>query len=226
LTSEKIDQVKGWLGEVTRYMGRTFHVVKDTGWVAGTEDFEWRLNVDFYTERHKYHITAIDRKNARGYLGCIASVRFPRPGECWRRGSDLPDGDLNRATWVAIKNCIIAYELVDPAPKETPANTTFEVLAKALQGALITANMTKREGHWMMPDFVFKVPEEVPKRISRRVTSHLYSVMQGVPIEMLPELLVSEDSRVAAAAARRSRYRRYGGTIERLRLLVTKILNC
>lgn len=223
--SEKIDQVKGWLRELTRWR-QALHVVKDTGWKKGSKGLEWELSVDLYTERHKYHITAVDRENAKGYLGCTVSVRLPRPGECWRRGRDLPDGDLVRETWAAIKNCIIAYELVDPAPKETPVNTTFEVLAKALQGAFITADMIKYQEHWSIPDFAAKEPGDIPKKISRRVINHLYSVMQYVPMEMLPELLVSENPCVVEAAARRSRYRRYGGTIERLRLLVTKILNC
>lgn len=66
----------------------------------------------FYTEKHQYFITAIDRTKDEGYLGCQVSCRKPRAGEDWIRGNDLPDGKFNKATWDSILMGVINYELV------------------------------------------------------------------------------------------------------------------
>jgi len=218
LSSEKIEQVRTWLGEITRPWDKTFHVVEDTGWGEVTwgewTTFEQKLSVLIYTRACRYRITAIDRQGEEGYLGCIVSARFPRPGECWRRGNDLPDGHLTRETWEAIKDYIIGYELVKPAPQETAEATTFELLVKALQGAFIAMRMTKQGGHWILPDLAKAWShggEDVPKEISDKVIDHLCSIMQDVPVEMLPELLVSGDLCVREAAARRSKHKEHGG---------------
>ena len=50
-----------------------------------------------------YHIGA-KWDNDEGYMGCIAKVKGGGM-------NDLPDGPLNRDTWLAILEDIIAYEL-------------------------------------------------------------------------------------------------------------------
>jgi hypothetical protein len=69
------------------------------------------LTTHFYTETHRYHISACLHKDDSTYLGAIASTRKPRAGEDWTRGNDLPDGDFSQETWNKIKNAIIRYEL-------------------------------------------------------------------------------------------------------------------
>jgi len=66
-----------------------------------------------FTDDHCYHISAYapNDKNARGYLGCIASCRKPRVGETWNRGSDLSDGDYSKETFTKIIGDIVSYEL-------------------------------------------------------------------------------------------------------------------
>lgn len=43
------------------------------------------------------------------YLGCAMTVD-PRPGEDWRRGRDLPDGQATLATWLKIAAAIKEHE--------------------------------------------------------------------------------------------------------------------
>ena len=66
-----------------------------------------RIGVRIFTKEHIYQIGARET-----YLGCIASVRKPRAGEDWTRGSDLPDGKFSKPTWEKIKSGIVRYELV------------------------------------------------------------------------------------------------------------------
>lgn len=66
----------------------------------------------FYTDKHQYFLTAIDRTKDDGYLGCQVNCRKPRAGEDWIRGNDLPDGKFNKVTWNRILMAVINYELV------------------------------------------------------------------------------------------------------------------
>lgn len=49
----------------------------------------------------------------KGYLGCIASQRAPRPGETHTRGNDLTDGELNDETMTEILADIVHYESLE-----------------------------------------------------------------------------------------------------------------
>jgi len=210
----KIDLVKEWLKEFRRWAGPDrIQVKEDTGWKGG----EYRFRVLIYTEAHVYSIGAVDREEGNSYLGCTVSARYPRLGEHWRRGNDLPDGKLTRDTWDRIKNDIIAYELVPPTPEHTSNTATFENLALALKGALTAAKQVKVDGCWLSPPLqqsrrVHRPPPpntgptsipsvEIPEVVEGAV-NYLHLVLSQVPVEMLPELLVSADSCVREAANR------------------------
>jgi hypothetical protein len=117
-TMSKIEELKGWFNEISRYCGvdEFLDIVEDEGEGDG-KSYEHRLRVKLYTNDHVYTIVAHERDKDEGYLGCVSSTRKPRAGEDWTRGNDLADGHLNKETWDKIKNDIIAYELVPIAPK-------------------------------------------------------------------------------------------------------------
>jgi hypothetical protein len=74
-------------------------------------DKNW-VTVNFYTDEHVYsiHVHWADTKE-NSYLGSTVSTRKNRPGECWNRGNDLPDGKYNDETWDDILKGIIRYEM-------------------------------------------------------------------------------------------------------------------
>ena len=74
----------------------------------------------FYTEDNRYSITAIDRNEDEGYLGCGVSCRKVRAGEDWIRGNDLPDGPFTEETWNTIIYAIVNYELVKLSQYQKP----------------------------------------------------------------------------------------------------------
>jgi len=117
----KVDQLKKWVQEICRgeqSLKNFVKVIEDSG--ESNEDgsaYELEFKFNIYTETHKYRITALDRNEDEGYLGCTMSNRKPRAGEDWTRGRDLPDGKFTKETWEHIKNGILAYELVKLAPK-------------------------------------------------------------------------------------------------------------
>jgi len=80
--------------------------------IHSDEDEEKIFAVDIYTDRHKYNIKAVERKNGKSYLGCIADSRKPNAGEKHTRGNDLADGTLSLETWYKILGDIVSYELV------------------------------------------------------------------------------------------------------------------
>ena len=110
--SNKIEKVKKWLGELTQDGAYGMIItITDTGWLND----EYRYRVDIHTVLHTYSISATDRLEQPGYLGCIAKLRYSYPGEDWFRGNDLPDGLLTYETWQQIKTGIIRYELDRPS---------------------------------------------------------------------------------------------------------------
>lgn len=83
-------------------------------WFNVNDRTSTHINWQFFTETHRYNITAsydhdVIREN---YLGGTVQTRKPRPGEDWNRGHDLPDGRLNQKTWSAIKHSIIRTEMI------------------------------------------------------------------------------------------------------------------
>jgi len=74
----------------------------------------------FYTEDNKYSITAIDRQDDDGYLGCGVTCRKSRPGEEYTRGNDLRDGPFTEETWNSITLAIVNYELVKLSEHKKP----------------------------------------------------------------------------------------------------------
>ncbi|MBA7649375.1 hypothetical protein ES703_57172 [subsurface metagenome] len=114
----KVDELKQWMkDEICRGQFKKFvKVIEDSG-EGGEKSSEYKFRFNIYTETHRYRISALDRSNDDGYLGCTASTRKPRAGEDWTRGNDLPDGKFTRETWEHIKNAIIKYELIELAPK-------------------------------------------------------------------------------------------------------------
>jgi len=76
-----------------------------------TTDIDKLFKCSIYTDEHIYHLVAvINDKNT--YLGCQATARKERPGETWKRGNDLADGELEVNTWERILSDIVKYELV------------------------------------------------------------------------------------------------------------------
>lgn len=93
-------------------------VIKDEGESNPDRSaYEYKFAFNIYTEEHRYRISAMDRSEDEGYLGCTSSTRKPLAGEDHTRGNDLADGKFTRETWERIKGDIIAYELVKLAPK-------------------------------------------------------------------------------------------------------------
>lgn len=122
----KVSELKKWIKD--ELIDRRFNKFEDVVEIIADEGesnevrtaYEFKFRFNIYTETHRYRISAIDRSEDDGYLGCTASVRKPRAGEDWNRGNDLADGPFNKKTWEKIKGDIIAYELVKLAPKVEP----------------------------------------------------------------------------------------------------------
>jgi hypothetical protein len=105
------DTLLGWLKEIaTRHGSLEEHVRED-----GRPVTPGHLRYIFCTDSNTYYIHATPT-----YLGCGANSRRTRAGEDWHRGSDLPDGPFSRGTWEAIKDAVIAYELVRLEPTYEP----------------------------------------------------------------------------------------------------------
>ena len=114
----KIQDFDEWLEDLIypREVDDFIEVLYDGG--EGTpEGFQYTKKIAFYTDRHKYYITAIEEEDdgkyvgTAGYLSCQVETRKPRAGEDWHRGNDLADGPFTCQTLEQIKNSIIAYEL-------------------------------------------------------------------------------------------------------------------
>ena len=107
------EQMRGkftaWLKEIARW-GQLESFMK-IDYETFDED-KYRLRVAMFTHNYKYTIVCVNHSTGKTYLGCTVSVRKPRAGEDWNRGSDLPDGMFCRETWERIKNAIVQYELV------------------------------------------------------------------------------------------------------------------
>jgi len=187
-TKSKIDLMKEWLRDFARAGMDKVYIEKDTG---RQDNGEWEFKALLYTTTHCYTIIAVDRHDNDGYLGCFAKYRYPLLGEHWRRGNDLADGPLARGTWERIKNDIISYELVDAAPKQTSITATFENFMLTLKGTL---NAVEKA----LPD----VTVSLPSKVKENAVDFLQSVLEIVPIEMLPEIIASEDDCLSSAAAR------------------------
>ena len=107
-----------WIADFT-FPGKVSNFIQDVAG-HGTGDGEVSWQFCFYTDEHKYSITAIDRKGDEGYLGCTASTRKPRAGEDWTRGNDLPDGPFNKKTWDKIILGILRYEIIKLSAYKRP----------------------------------------------------------------------------------------------------------
>lgn len=220
-TESKIDQVKMWLGDFARAGPNRAQVELDTG---GWNNNEWYFKVRLYTAAHIYTISAIDRHDQVGYLGCMASCRYPLLGEHWRRGNDLADGPLIRETWEKIKDDIIAYGLTEPAPAQTTNTATFENLTLALKGVLnaieedslrsmessvsifptsssaVITTPPPRGPPLALP--INRAPIHISTKVKENAIDFLQPILEMVPVEMLPEMIVSEDDCLSTAAAR------------------------
>jgi hypothetical protein len=97
-----------WLKSVVRYGNVDSQIL-----ILWNLDEPERFRCLLYTNDHQYSITGYEgtEKNPKGYLGCTASTRKPRPGEDWNRGNDLPDGKYSKETFDKIIRGIVAYEL-------------------------------------------------------------------------------------------------------------------
>lgn len=113
-----IENFKTWLQrDLSRFGKNETHIeiVQDASSepVQPSQATEQRImKIHLYTNTNCYAITAHERTNDNGYLGCISSTRKPRAGEDWTRGSDLADGSLNETTWHKILADIVSYEMV------------------------------------------------------------------------------------------------------------------
>ena len=107
-----------WVRELT-YPGQVQELIQE---VSGSGDqLEKKRRFCFYTNDHKYSISAIERVVGKSYLGCTVTTRKPRAGEDWTRGNDLPDGDFTKETWDKIINSIVRYELQKLSDYTKPA---------------------------------------------------------------------------------------------------------
>ena len=107
----KMDILNQWLKELV-FPGDIKNFIEEDCGQSRPEEGLISRSFSFYTENHRYFISAIEQKNGEGYLGCSVSARKPRAGEEWLRGNDLPDGPFNKSTWDKILNAIVSYELV------------------------------------------------------------------------------------------------------------------
>jgi len=107
-----------WIADLT-FPGKVSDFIQDMAG-HGTGDGEVSWQFCFYTDEHKYSITAIDREGDKGYLGCTASTRKARAGEDWTRGNDLPDGPFNKKTWDKIILGILRYEIMKLSAYKRP----------------------------------------------------------------------------------------------------------
>lgn len=109
MSVSKMEVFDNWLKEIV-FPGDVYDFVQQIRDLK-TEDQHLR-EVCLYTNQFKYHISASDRPDDDGYLGCQVTARKQRAGEDWNRGNDLPDGPFTEETWRKILNAIINYELV------------------------------------------------------------------------------------------------------------------
>lgn len=129
---DKIHRLKQWVKDELidirfNEFENTIKVIKEEGESNPDRSaYEFRFQFRVYTETHSYRISAIDRSEDEGYLGCTATMRKPLAGENGTRGNDLADGKFIRETWNRIKDDIIAYELVKLAPKIEPVEREKE----------------------------------------------------------------------------------------------------
>ena len=90
-----------WLGGLThRFSGKIDVRVN-------TED---RFSIRLYLPVYYYTISVHERLDGTAYLGAMASLRAPYPGEDHLRGNDLPDGELSIELLHAILACIVFFE--------------------------------------------------------------------------------------------------------------------
>jgi len=115
-----IVDVKQWIEHDLRRFLRT-DTMKDrearttkNPFIEVREDVPGVFRFRIYTDTNWYSIVAREGNTitSPGYLGCIAKSRKPRAGEDVHRGSDLPDGPINRDTWTKILFAIVSYEMV------------------------------------------------------------------------------------------------------------------
>lgn len=111
MSESKIKELKMWLKEMVNPYKPSSFIYDVQGSNQPNKEQEWVFNL--YTDKNLYRITAIDRFNEEGYLGCTFSRRKPEVGESWTRGGDLPDGPFIKETWDKIKNSIIRNELIE-----------------------------------------------------------------------------------------------------------------
>jgi hypothetical protein len=73
-------------------------------------DGDYFVNLEIYTDTYKYSIIGKYTKSTT-YLGCIAYIRKPYPGEVRLRSKDLADGAFNEKTFEKICFDIISNEM-------------------------------------------------------------------------------------------------------------------
>lgn len=103
-----IQDLKQWISDLV-YPGEFKEFVHVTGESGSPKEKLFKCSI--YTDEHMYQIVAIER-DKNSYLGCQASARKERPGESWRRGNDLADGELSSETWMSVLRDIVKYEMV------------------------------------------------------------------------------------------------------------------
>jgi hypothetical protein len=101
-------QYFAWLSELGRIPGR---IEITENWTRGQNPSYYRLGAKLHTAMHSYSIYSHWRSDRMPYLSCGGSARYPRPGEDWTRGNDLPDGPFTEETWKNIVFGIVRYEV-------------------------------------------------------------------------------------------------------------------
>jgi len=163
------------------------------------------LDIQIYTEKYKYSIHA-NRDNKfeevkHSYLGCICSCRKVIPGECWFRGSDLPNGPCTEKTWQEIVQAILNQELVSvtyrPPREYESVISTLELFIKSLIGVyrvIYKVSDPERDTYITYDnETIQKEPE---------ITNQLVTVLKELPTTLYPTLLVHENSIIRAAATK------------------------
>jgi hypothetical protein len=120
----KMEMLDQWMKELV-YPAKVSDFIEE---VSGQGNHKHVVRkICFYTEEHKYFITAVSKSDGDSYLGCGVEARKIRPGEGWVRGNDLPDGPFTRKTWDMILNSIVSYELVKLSDYQKPSTVPEDI---------------------------------------------------------------------------------------------------
>jgi len=166
---------------------------------------ETNLDVQIYTEKYRYSIHANNNYPPEiinhSYLGCIYSCRNVIPGECWLRGSDLPNGPCTEKTWKEIIQSIINQELVSvtyiPPREYEYMIATLELFIKSLVGVYRVIYKVSDPEKDTYITYDNEIIHQEPE-----IINILSTVLKELPTTLYPILLTHENSVIRSAATK------------------------